>query len=123
MPLYQQLILANPRTAKTALVDLFKKHTNIIHRNGGIVRGIENHGVRPLGDQTKKKYAQASTGERYFWDAQFMTSTFDCSPPVLKQLNRFLRDSEEVIRSHVTRVETKLDRLTSKTYKNPYKNA
>ena len=111
-----------PKTTAQSLVELFKKYTKTIISNGGVVRGIENHGVRPLGDQTKKKYAQASTGERYFWDAQFMTSTFDCSPPVLKQLNRFLRDSEEVIRSHVTRVETKLDRLTCKTYKNPYKN-
>jgi hypothetical protein len=46
MPVYQQMILAMPKVNKASLVRLFKNHTEIIMKAGGVVRGIENHGVR-----------------------------------------------------------------------------
>lgn len=39
---------------KQGLVALFRRHTEIVLQNGGIVRGIENHGVRPLQARAKR---------------------------------------------------------------------
>ena len=57
MPFYQQIILTIPKFAKDSLVQLFKKHTKLILKNGGNVRAIEHSGVRPLPERTKRKFA------------------------------------------------------------------
>jgi hypothetical protein len=54
MPLYQQIIVALPRSKAPALTELFKKYTQTLTNNGGIVRGIENHGIRPLPEKAKR---------------------------------------------------------------------
>lgn len=54
MPLYQQIIMALPKAPKDALVKLLKNHTKVVLENGGNVRGIENHGVKPLSERTRR---------------------------------------------------------------------
>ena len=54
MPLYQQIIVALPKYPKSGLVDLFKRHSKLIINNGGVIRGIENHGIRPLPEKAKR---------------------------------------------------------------------
>lgn len=54
MPLYQQLIVALPKYPAQGLVEMFKKYSNIILSSGGVIRGIENHGIRPLAEQAKR---------------------------------------------------------------------
>lgn len=54
MPLYQQTILVVPKRAPEKLVDLFKTYTRTILRKGGVVRSIENHGLRPLPQRTTR---------------------------------------------------------------------
>ena len=119
MPLYQQLILAMPKVPKDSLVRLFKNHTEIILKNGGVVRGIENHGVRPLPSRARRKYISTS-GERYFWDARFVTTTFDANPKTLDDIKRMLRDDEAVLRYFTTKQDTKMEHLSATNYKNPY---
>ena len=55
MPLYQQIIMALPKAPKDVLVKLFRNHTKTVLDHGGNVRGIENHGVKPL-KKKKKRY-------------------------------------------------------------------
>jgi len=43
-----------PQFTKTPLVSLFRRHTKAILAKGGVVRGIEHHGVRPLCERSKK---------------------------------------------------------------------
>ena len=57
---------------------------------------------------------------RYFWDARFMTTTFDANPKTLTELNRLLRDDEAVLRYFTDKVPTNMARVTAKNYKNPY---
>ena len=57
MPLYQQIIVTLPKLPKENLVQLFRKHTKLIQDHGGVVRGLENNGVRPLPEKAKKKFA------------------------------------------------------------------
>ena len=54
MPLYQQIIVAMPKSRSNALAELFKKYTATLTLNGGVVRGIENHGIRPLPEKAKR---------------------------------------------------------------------
>ena len=54
MPVYQQIIVTMPRSKPPALVELFKKYTQSIISNGGVVRGIENHGIRPLSERATR---------------------------------------------------------------------
>ena len=54
MPLYQQIILALPKHPKSGLVDLCKRHSKLIISNGGVLRGIENHGIRSLPEKAKR---------------------------------------------------------------------
>jgi ribosomal protein S6 len=119
MPPYQQLIVTMPKVAKESLVRLFKSHSEIVMKGGGVVRGIENHGVRPLPSRARRKFT-STTGERYFWDARFTTTTFDVSPDVLVDINRFLRDDEAVLRYFTIKQDDKMHRVASKNYKNPY---
>jgi len=91
-------------------------------KQGGVVRGIEHHGVRPLPARARRKYVSMS-GQRYFWDARFVTTTFDASPETLGDIKRLLRDDEGVIRYFTTKQTTNIDRLTATNYKNPYGDA
>ena len=54
MPLYSQLIVALPGCSKESLVTMCRKHAKLILDNGGVVRGIENHGIRPLPARAKR---------------------------------------------------------------------
>lgn len=54
MPLYSQLIIALPKTKGPELVAICRRHAKLILDNGGVVRGIENHGIRPLPARAKR---------------------------------------------------------------------
>jgi ribosomal protein S6 len=59
-------------------------------------------------------------GTRYFWEARYITTTFDASPKCLTEIDRFLRNEEGVLRTFTVKVDSSLDRSTTSTYKNPY---
>jgi ribosomal protein S6 len=54
MPFYQQLIVTMPKFPKEALVALFKRHSKLVIEHGGVVRGIEHHGIRPLPERATR---------------------------------------------------------------------
>jgi ribosomal protein S6 len=121
MPLYQQIILTIPKYTSEALVTLFKKHTKLIMKSGGTVRAIEHSGVRPLPEKTKRKFA-TRTGERYFWEARYVSSFFDASPQALVEVSRMLRNEEGVLRVHTLRRDTVEQRLQGKNWRNKYRH-
>ena len=87
MPLYEQIIVAMPRTPIPSLVELFKRYTKTIISNGGVVRGIENHGIIPLPEKATRKYATTS-GDRIVWDARFVSTHIDVNPASLVEIDR-----------------------------------
>lgn len=141
MPLYQQIIMALPKATSESLVQLFKNHSKTVLANGGNIRGIENHGVKPLAERTRRfvylslaafgffscftlfflhrKYA-VQDGSRYFWEARFISTTFDASPKCLVEIDRMLRNENEVLRTVTLKLDTAHDRATTNSYKNPY---
>ena len=120
MPLYHQIIVALPKYPKDGLVTLFRKHTKTIMDNGGVVRGIENHGIRPLPERARRKYA-TTDGTRYFWDARYVSSHFDASPKALIEVDRMLRNEEGVLRWFTTRQEAGADRVRGENFKNTFR--
>ena len=60
MPLYEQIIVTMPKAPAAGLVELFKRYTKTLISNGGNVRGIENHGIRPLPEQAKRYVSSIS---------------------------------------------------------------
>ncbi len=59
-------------------------------------------------------------GHRWFWNAKFLTVTFDASPSCLVEAERVLRADDAVIRFHTIKVKTTADRFGARNYKNPY---
>ena len=120
MPLYHQIIVTLPKFGKEGLVTLFKKHSKTILELGGIIRGIEHHGIRPLPERARRKYA-STDGTRHFWDARYTSSIFDASPKALIEVDRLLRNEEGVLRVFTTKKEG-ASRVRSSNFKNVFQN-
>ena len=43
-----------PSFSKAGLVDIFKRYSNTVLSSGGIVRGIEHYGIRPLAERARR---------------------------------------------------------------------
>jgi ribosomal protein S6 len=119
MPLYQQIVVALPKFPNQALVEVFKKYSGIILSNGGVIRGIENHGIRPLAEQAKRKYA-TTDGSRYFWEARFITVTFDAAPKVLVLTDRYFRTQAGILRTFVVKQRAGMDIIKDNSFRNPH---
>lgn len=145
MPLYSQLIVALPGCSKEALVTMCRRHAKLILDNGGVVRGIENHGVRPLPARAKRysdmieisicdtphltdflppsqlvrKYP-TENGERYFVNARFITATFDANPKLLVDVERLLKGDEGVLRFYTSKTKNNIDKSRGLSFRNPY---
>ena len=119
MPFYQQIIVALPKYPKEGLVSICRKHANTIISNGGLVRGIENHGVRPLPERARRKYP-TTDGSRYFWEARYITASFDASPKVLVETERLLRNEEGILRFFTVKGKTSAERSRGLSYRNPF---
>jgi len=120
MPLYHQIIVALPRYPKEGLVNMFRKHSKLVMSAGGVVRGIENHGVRPLPERATRKYA-TTEGKRHFWEARYVSTCFDASPTALVEIDRLLRNEEGVLRYFTVKKETALNRAKGLTYRNVFR--
>ena len=54
MPLYQQMIMMLPKAPKDRMVKILQQHAKIVLDSGGNYRGVENHGIRPLPERTRR---------------------------------------------------------------------
>lgn len=48
MVLYQQIVYAVPKLPSSVLAIMFRRHAETVIANGGVVRMVENQGLRPL---------------------------------------------------------------------------
>eukprot|EP01038_Epipyxis_sp_PR26KG_P009582 gene9582-12906_t len=119
MPLYQHIVLTLPKYSAEGLADAFKRYARVIMGNNGVLRGIENNGVRPLQERAKRKYATPD-GTRYFWEARYVTTTFDASPECLAEAERALKNEDGVLRFFTTKLSSGFDKSKEKSYRNPY---
>ena len=91
-----------------------------IVNNGGIVRSIQNHGIRQLPHRFKAKYAD-SEGIRYYEKGRFISVFYDANPTVMKQVQNILSLDDQILRTTHLRASNKFGDVNNfKLNKNPY---
>lgn len=88
--------------------------------NGGIVRSIQNHGIRQLPHRFKAKYADRD-GNRYYEKGRFISIFYDASPNVMRQVEGILNLDEEILRNTHLKAKNKfMDVNNVRDNKNQY---
>jgi len=88
--------------------------------NGGIVRSIQNHGLRTFPHRFKAKYPDYLTQQRYYEQGRFISVYYDANPTTLKQIETILTMDDQVLRVTHLKSRSKLDWINYKHDKNPY---
>jgi ribosomal protein S6 len=79
-----------------------------IVNEGGIVRSIQNHGIRQLPHRFKAKYADRD-GNRYYEKGRFISVFYDASPSTMRQVEGILNLDEQILRNTHLRAKCKFD--------------
>jgi len=87
---------------------------------GGIVRGIQNHGIRDLPHRFKAKHMDQD-GNRYFKKGRFVSIYYDSNPVIMREVEGILNLNEDVLRKTHLKVPNKLWYINIQNEKkNPY---
>ena len=91
-----------------------------IVNNGGIVRSIQNHGIRQLPHRFKAKYADRE-GNRFYEKGRFISVFYDANPNVMRQVHGILNLDDQILRTTHLRASNKFEEVNNlKENKNPY---
>lgn len=102
------------------LTGLMKKVCHEIVNGSGIIRSIQNHGIRELPHRFKARYADKQ-GNRYFEKGRFVSIYYDSNPATMRQVEQVLTLDEEVLRHTHLKTRSILDFVnTEQEDKNPY---
>lgn len=104
-----------------ALSAMVKQVSHKIVENGGIVRSIQNHGIRQFPHRVQAKNPDLITGHRYFEKGRFVSVYYDSNPTTRAQVDRILSMNDQVLlRTHL-KARSKLDWISMQRMdKNPY---
>mmetsp|Transcript_9944 Transcript_9944/g.20273 ORF Transcript_9944/g.20273 Transcript_9944/m.20273 type:complete len:133 (-) Transcript_9944:82-480(-) len=102
MPLFNLLMTVKAPTPSNVIAPFVRLLANTIVKDGGVVRTVENLGVRRLPMRRKAKFADRE-GNRYFDDGRMINMRFDTNPNTLRELQRIVMLQEDVISNTVTR--------------------
>mmetsp|Transcript_26055 Transcript_26055/g.38557 ORF Transcript_26055/g.38557 Transcript_26055/m.38557 type:complete len:147 (-) Transcript_26055:361-801(-) len=120
MVFYECLFTAKNTASFHQLTNLMKNVALQVVENGGIVRGVQNHGIRQLPHRFKAKYPTLD-GTRYYDKGRFVSVYYDSSPSVMRQVEKTLTSHEEVLRNTHLKVRNKLWYVNiDREEKNPY---
>ena len=103
-----------------ALTALMKECSLKVVENGGIVRSVQNHGLRTFPHRFKAKYPDILTQQRYYEQGRFISFYYDANPSTLKQVEAILNMNDQVLRHTHLRSRSKLDWINHRHDKNPY---
>lgn len=103
------------------MTGLVKGVANIVVNNGGIVRGVQNHGLRDLPHRFKARNPDAE-GVRYFKRGRFLSVYYDSSPQTMRDVTDAVNlQSDFVLRQTHLKVRNKIwDVNIVNEKKNPY---
>jgi ribosomal protein S6 len=122
MPLYHILTTVKPATPHPILTELVAKCGSNILGAGGVVRGVQNHGIRELPHLFKAKNADVN-GVRYFRDGRFVSLYFDVGGQEMSKIERNLRNDDCVLRFTTMKpADPCAKAAVAKTKKNAYYN-
>lgn len=104
----------------TELTGLMKQVSHKVVGGGGIVRSIQNHGVRDLPHRFRAKYADKE-GNRYYKKGRFISVFYDANPNLMKQVEGILTLNEQVLRNTHLKARNKLWYVNiAREDRNPY---
>lgn len=87
---------------------------------GGIIRSIQNHGIRTLPHRFRAAYADRA-GTRYYKEGRFVSIFYDASPKILSEVENVLKMDEQVLRHTHLKAQNKMWFCNiSREDKNPY---
>mmetsp|Transcript_8631 Transcript_8631/g.15633 ORF Transcript_8631/g.15633 Transcript_8631/m.15633 type:complete len:135 (-) Transcript_8631:287-691(-) len=120
MVFYECMMTAKNTSHYNILTALMKEVSLKIVNNGGIVRSIQNHGIRQVPHRFKAKYADRE-GNRYYEQGRFISVFYDANPNVMRQVEGVLNLNEEILRNTHLRATNKfMDVNNMRENKNPY---
>mmetsp|Transcript_24719 Transcript_24719/g.44403 ORF Transcript_24719/g.44403 Transcript_24719/m.44403 type:complete len:135 (-) Transcript_24719:271-675(-) len=120
MVFYECMMTAKNTSHYNSLTLLMKELSLKIVNNGGIVRSIQNHGIRQVPHRFKAKYADRE-GNRYYEKGRFISVFYDANPNVMRQVEGILNLNEEILRTTHLRATNKFEDVNNmKENKNPY---
>lgn len=89
--------------------------------NGGIIRSIQNHGIRQFPHRVQAKNPDYKTGQRYYEKGRFVSVYYDANPTTQQQVQVLLGMNDQVLRQSHLRARSKLDYISMQNpHKNPY---
>ena len=89
--------------------------------NGGIVRSIQNHGIRQFPHRVKAKNPDYITGQRYYEKGRYVSLYYDANPTTLKEVEKILVLDDQVLRNTHLKVRSNLDLIKMERLdRNPY---
>ena len=89
--------------------------------NGGIIRSIQNHGLRKFPHRFQAKYPDYLTQQRYYEKGRFISIYYDANPTTLQYVENILSMNDQVLRVTHLKCRSKLDYITmEREDKNPY---
>ena len=98
-----------------------KQVSHKIVDNGGIVRSVQNHGVREFPHRVQAKYPDYKTGQRYYEKGRYISVYYEASPNTIKDVEKILSMNDQVLRNTHLKTRSKLDYISiQKEDKNPY---
>jgi ribosomal protein S6 len=102
------------------LTALMREVSLKIVNNGGIVRSIQNHGIRQLPHRFKAKYTDQD-GNRYYEKGRFISIFYDANPRVMREVGGILNLDDQILRSTHLRATNKFGDVNNlRESKNPY---
>ncbi|KAL9190164.1 hypothetical protein ACHAXT_007375 [Thalassiosira profunda] len=120
MVFYECLMTAKNTSNYHTLTSLMREVSLKVVENGGIVRSIQNHGVRQLPHRFKAKYADRD-GNRYYERGRFISMFYDSSPHTMREVEAILNLNEEVLRNTHLKASNKFNEVNNIwETKNPY---
>lgn len=117
-PISVQVVTLKPAVPPGELTKLFRNLCKLVLDDGGIVRCIENHGVRSLAYRFRAR--QGIENEMYFTHGRWVSIYMDAKPPTISKVERELNLHEGYLRSNVTRPRIKMDYVNSSKRTNPW---
>ena len=120
MPLFQTIMTAKATMTPLAMSNLSKAIATEVIKAGGVVRTVENLGIRQLPYRFKSRFADRN-GIRYHYDGRFLAMRFDASPDTLSEVERLISSDDDVLRYFSTRpVEPETKANVNKWKKNEF---
>ncbi|CAJ1945904.1 unnamed protein product [Cylindrotheca closterium] len=121
MVFYELVLSTKHSTHFQALSAMMKQISHKVVENGGIVRSIQNHGIRQFPHRVQAKNPDLITGQRYFEKGRYISIYYDSNPTTRAQVDRILSMNDQVLRKTHLKARSKLDWINTKRMdKNPY---